>query len=104
MQLGNGRRAIERALPDPKNGIAAVRELKAAGVPRARVQKLVRQLGIELVFTAHPTESKRRTMLEKLATLGFNPVANTPDEWQARIKLEIEKWGKVVKDAGLKIE
>src|ERR1700754_1641312 len=41
---------------------------------------------------------------EKLATLGFNPVANTPDEWSARIKLEIEKWGKVVRDANLRIE
>jgi phosphoenolpyruvate carboxylase len=49
---------------------AAVRELKATGVPKARMRKLVRQLAIELVFTAHPTESKRRTMLEKLATLG----------------------------------
>lgn len=49
---------------------AAIGELKAAGVPRARVARLVRQLDIELVFTAHPTESKRRTMLEKLTTLG----------------------------------
>jgi len=49
---------------------AAVLELKEAGVPKARIAKLVRQLAIELVFTAHPTESKRRTMLEKLATLG----------------------------------
>jgi phosphoenolpyruvate carboxylase len=49
---------------------AAIGELKAAGVPKARVARLVRQLNIELVFTAHPTESKRRTMLEKLATLG----------------------------------
>lgn len=49
---------------------AAIRELKAAGVSPAQMQKLVRQLAIELVFTAHPTESKRRTMLEKLATLG----------------------------------
>src|SRR3954470_18581507 len=61
---------------------AAVRELKAAGVPRARVQKLVRQLGIELVFTAHPTESKRRTMLEKLATLGDILRRHTLDEIQ----------------------
>ncbi len=71
---------------------AAVRELKAAGVPRARVQKLVRQLGIELVFTAHPTESKRRTMLEKLATLGdilrrhtLEEIQHAPDD----IKREI---------------
>jgi phosphoenolpyruvate carboxylase len=49
---------------------AAIRELKAAGVSRARMQRLVKQLAIELVFTAHPTESKRRTMLEKLSTLG----------------------------------
>jgi len=41
---------------------------------------------------------------QKLATLGFNPIANTPDEFAARIKLEIEKWGKVVRDAKLRIE
>ena len=41
---------------------------------------------------------------EKLGTLGFRPVANTPEEFGARIKLEIEKWGKVVRDAKLRIE
>ena len=41
---------------------------------------------------------------ERLAALGFKPVANTPDEFAARIKLEMEKWGKVVRDANLKIE
>jgi tripartite-type tricarboxylate transporter receptor subunit TctC len=40
----------------------------------------------------------------KLATLGFNPIANTPEEFGARIKVEIEKWGKVVRDAKLRIE
>ncbi|HEX7631837.1 MAG TPA: phosphoenolpyruvate carboxylase [Lacunisphaera sp.] len=71
---------------------AAIRELKEVGVPRARVQKLVRQLDIELVFTAHPTESKRRTMLEKLATLGdilrrhtLEEIQHAPDD----IKREI---------------
>ena len=41
---------------------------------------------------------------ERLTTLGFNPVANTPDEFGARIRLEMEKWGKVVRDAKLRIE
>src|SRR3954447_7995107 len=41
---------------------------------------------------------------ERLKVLGFKPVANTPDEFAARIKLEIEKWGKVVQDAKLRIE
>ena len=40
----------------------------------------------------------------RLAALGFRPVANTPDEFAARIKLEIEKWGKVVHAANLRIE
>jgi tripartite-type tricarboxylate transporter receptor subunit TctC len=41
---------------------------------------------------------------ERLTALGFKPVANKPDEFGARIKLEMEKWGKVVRDAKLKIE
>jgi len=61
---------------------AAIIELKQAGVSKQRMQKLVRQLAIELVFTAHPTESKRRTMLEKLATLAGMLRSYTPEEIQ----------------------
>ena len=48
---------------------AAVGELKAAGVGAKEMQGLLDRLAIELVFTAHPTESKRRTMLTKLQRL-----------------------------------
>jgi tripartite-type tricarboxylate transporter receptor subunit TctC len=41
---------------------------------------------------------------ERLTVLGFKPVANTPDQFGARIKLEMDKWGKVVRDAKLRIE
>jgi tripartite-type tricarboxylate transporter receptor subunit TctC len=41
---------------------------------------------------------------EKLATLGFVPVANPPEEFGTRITVEIEKWGKVVRDAKLRID
>ena len=61
---------------------AAIIELKQAGVSKQKMQKLVRQLAIELVFTAHPTESKRRTMLEKLATLAGMLRSYTPEEIQ----------------------
>jgi phosphoenolpyruvate carboxylase len=61
---------------------AAVKELKAAGMTKGRMQKLVGQLSIELVFTAHPTESKRRTMLKKLAALGAILRSHTLDEIQ----------------------
>ena len=61
-----------------------------AGTPKEIVELLSREIAKAV---ARPDVS------EKLGKLGFKPVANTPDEWAARIKLEIEKWGKVVRDA-----
>jgi len=61
---------------------AAVFELKNRGVSAEAMQALVDRVGIELVFTAHPTESKRRTLLTKLGRLGqllrqrLDPVSN----------------------------
>jgi phosphoenolpyruvate carboxylase len=49
---------------------AAIIELKRQGVEPGALQALLDRLAIELVFTAHPTESKRRTMLTKLRRLG----------------------------------
>lgn len=40
-------------------------KLKAAGLGRAELQDLVNRLRIEPVFTAHPTEPTRRTILRK---------------------------------------
>jgi len=40
----------------------------------------------------------------KLDTLGFRPVANTPSQFATQIKAEMEKWGKVVHAAKLRIE
>jgi phosphoenolpyruvate carboxylase len=48
---------------------AALRDLKVRNVPPKTVQTLLNKLSIELVFTAHPTEAKRRTMLNKLQRL-----------------------------------
>jgi tripartite-type tricarboxylate transporter receptor subunit TctC len=41
---------------------------------------------------------------ERVATLGFDIVASTPDQFAAQIKTEIDKWGKVIKAAGLKAD
>jgi tripartite-type tricarboxylate transporter receptor subunit TctC len=41
---------------------------------------------------------------ERMEKIGFNPVLNTPAEFGARIKTEMERWGKVVKASNLKIE
>jgi phosphoenolpyruvate carboxylase len=47
----------------------AVALLKARGVTHAQMSALLRDLNIELVLTAHPTEAKRRTILSKLQRL-----------------------------------
>lgn len=56
-------------LPRKESVAAAVAELKSAGVTAPVMQHLVDCMDIELVFTAHPTEAKRRTILTKLAGL-----------------------------------
>jgi tripartite-type tricarboxylate transporter receptor subunit TctC len=66
-----------------------------AGTPREIVELLSREIAKGV---AQPD------LREKLSTFGFKPVANTPDEFAARIKVEIAKWGKVVHDANLRIE
>jgi tripartite-type tricarboxylate transporter receptor subunit TctC len=41
---------------------------------------------------------------EKLAALGFEPIGNTPEDFGARIKSEIARWDKVIRDAKIKME
>ncbi|MFM8952845.1 MAG: phosphoenolpyruvate carboxylase, partial [Planctomycetaceae bacterium] len=45
---------------------AAVAEFRSLGVPAAEVQRMLDRLAIELVFTAHPSEAKRRSIRAKL--------------------------------------
>jgi len=43
--------------------------------------------------------AKSPDVAAKLASLGFIPVANTPDEFAKRIDVELKKWSKVIHDA-----
>jgi tripartite-type tricarboxylate transporter receptor subunit TctC len=66
-----------------------------AGTPKEIVDLLYREIAKAV---AQPD------VKERLTTLGFKAIANTPDEFGVRIKAEMEKWGKVVHDAKLRIE
>jgi tripartite-type tricarboxylate transporter receptor subunit TctC len=66
-----------------------------AGTPKEIVDLLYREIAR---IVAQPD------VKERLTTLGFKAVANTPEEFGARIRLEMDKWGKVVRDAKLRIE
>lgn len=59
---------------------------------------------IDLLQRAIATAVAKPDVKEHLLKLGFEPVANKPEEFGARIKSEIVKWGKVVHAAHLRIE
>jgi phosphoenolpyruvate carboxylase len=66
----NRRRAAETGdRPRPESVRDAVRTLRDAGMDGAAMRALIADLSIQLVFTAHPTESKRRSVQEKLYSL-----------------------------------
>src|SRR5262245_51031098 len=69
--------------------------LAPAGTPKEIVNLIYR----EVVNTVALPDVK-----ERLDSLGFVPVANAPDEFAERIRVEIAKWGKVVRDANIRIE
>jgi phosphoenolpyruvate carboxylase len=73
MLLRRRRSASLRSAAEPlRESIeSAITELKARGVAPEAMQSLVDRIAIELVFTAHPTESKRRTLLTKLRRLAL---------------------------------
>lgn len=52
--------------PIPESIGDAIATLKERGISREQVEDLLRNLSIELVLTAHPTEARRRTVLSKM--------------------------------------
>ena len=42
--------------------------------------------------------------LQRFTTLGIDAVGNTPDEYAAQIRIDIEKYAKAVKVSGVKLD
>lgn len=93
------------ALPDvptmAEAGIPGQEAYTLTGIiaPAGTPKEIVSLLHSEIVkLVGQPDVQKR------LADLGFEVVANTPEEFAVRIKSEMEKWGKVIRDAKIKAE
>jgi len=65
------RQRARQAAPEPLSESirSAIERFKQQGLGGQEVQTLLEQINIELVFTAHPTEAKRRTILRTLRRL-----------------------------------
>jgi tripartite-type tricarboxylate transporter receptor subunit TctC len=84
---------VESGLGDQQADVF-VGVLLPAGAPRPVIELLNR----EIVKALAQPEVKAR-----LATLGFEPIGNSPDAFGAWIKSEVAKWAKVIRDAGIKL-
>jgi tripartite-type tricarboxylate transporter receptor subunit TctC len=99
----SGKRAP--TLPDvPTNGEAGVPGLESdtltgivapAGTPKEVIERWHDAIA---KMVASPDVKQR------LEALGFVPVADTPEQFGARIKAEIAKWSKVVRDANIRAD
>ena len=69
--------------------------LAPAGVPREVVAKLNAE--INRILASGETR-------ERLATQGAEPAGNTPEQFAAMIRTELDKWAQVVKAANIKLD
>lgn len=72
------------------NGMVAPR-----GTPRVVIDRLYREVAAVL---------KEPATIERLAAGGLEPIGDTPAEFAKYLKAEADKWGKLIKTAGIKAE
>jgi tripartite-type tricarboxylate transporter receptor subunit TctC len=90
------------ALPDvPTLAESGIKEqesetMQGVLVPAKTPKAIVDQLNAEIVKAMALPDVK-----EKCAQLGFDPVANTPEEFAGYIKKEVDKWSNVIRDANI---
>jgi tripartite-type tricarboxylate transporter receptor subunit TctC len=94
-----------RVLPD-------VPTLAEAGVPNQEADTILAVVApartpasiVDLLNRQISTVMKEPDVVEKLDALGFDAILSTPEEFTARINLDIAKWQNVIRAANIKIE
>ena len=73
--------------------------LQGVLVPAGTSKAIVNKMHADIVRALSQADVK-----ERVATLGFDVIASSPEQFTAQIKAEIEKWGKVIKASGIKAD
>ena len=84
------RERLKHPQPLGESLVSAIAELAAAGLSAAEVQRALDRLAIELVFTAHPSEAKRRSIRAKLRRMRQTLQALDRDDLLPRERAEHE--------------
>jgi tripartite-type tricarboxylate transporter receptor subunit TctC len=67
--------------------------------PAKTPRPIINKVHAEVVKALNSTDVR-----EKLVGMGSDPVGSTPEEFYAYIKLELERWGKVIRDNNIRGE
>ena len=105
-------RALAVTTPKRSSALPDVPTLAEAGLPGQEsdtMQGVIVPAGtpepiITMLQSAISKAMAEPEAAEKLETLGFEPIASTPDEFTARIRADIPKWAKVIQTANIKVE
>jgi tripartite-type tricarboxylate transporter receptor subunit TctC len=93
------------ALPDvptiAESGLPGYEYIGWVGLaaPAATPKPLIAKIHGEVAKVLHSPEGR-----EWFASFGLDPGGEPPEQFAARIRAEYAKWGKVVRDAGIKFE
>jgi tripartite-type tricarboxylate transporter receptor subunit TctC len=82
----------EAGVPDQESEF-----IQAVLVPAATPKEVIDKLYREIARIVMLPEVK-----ERLATIGYTAVGNTPEEFSAKIQRDIARWAKVISEAGIK--
>jgi tripartite-type tricarboxylate transporter receptor subunit TctC len=61
-------------------------------MPRAAIERINTELNAAL---------KSPAMIARLRELSYEPIGGTPEEAAARIKADVARWTKIIRDAGI---
>lgn len=76
-----------------------VQSLNGVVVPSGTPRETVRRLNADFRAAMELPEMKKR-----MAEFGLQPVGNTPEEFDALIRSELDKWAKVAKAANIRVD